>query len=67
MALLHLGLALLADGTSDDYYLKFSTPKQGSMILGTSRAKQGLIPSVLSEAIEGGDVKLFNFSFTLKS
>tara|TARA_B110000211_G_C14000493_1_gene518234 strand:+ start:101 stop:1033 length:933 start_codon:yes stop_codon:yes gene_type:complete len=67
MALLHLGLALLADGTSDDYYLKFSTPKQSSMILGTSRAKQGLIPSVLSEAIEGGDVKLFNFSFTLKS
>ena len=65
--LLHLGLALLADGTTDDYYLKFSSPKQSSLILGTSRAKQGIIPSVLSSSIENVDYQMFNFSFTLKS
>jgi hypothetical protein len=67
IVLLHLGLALLADGTTDDYYLKFSSPKQSSLILGTSRAKQGIIPSVLSSSIENSDYQIFNFSFTLKS
>lgn len=67
IALLHLGLALLADGTTDDYYLKFSSPKQSSLILGTSRAKQGIIPSVLSSSIENRNLQFFNFSFALKS
>ena len=66
-ALLHIGLAFLADGTTDDYYLKFSSPKQSSLILGTSRAKQGIIPSVLSSSIENRNLSIFNFSFTLKS
>ena len=67
LALLHIGLAFLADGTTDDYYLKFSSPKQSSLILGTSRAKQGIIPSVLSSSIENSNFSFFNFSFTLKS
>ena len=67
VSLLHIGLALLADGTTDDYYLKFSTPKQSSLILGTSRAKQGIIPSVLSSSIENNNLSFFNFSFTLTS
>lgn len=67
VVLLHLGLACLADGTTDDYYLKFSSPKQSSLILGTSRAKQGVIPSVLSASVENQDLQFFNFSFTLKS
>ncbi|HIK67165.1 MAG TPA: hypothetical protein EYF95_04290 [Flavobacteriales bacterium] len=67
VSLLHIGLALLADGTTDDYYLKFSSPKQSSLILGTSRAKQGIIPSVLSSSIENSSFSFFNFSFTLKS
>jgi len=67
VALLHIGLALLADGTTDDFYLKFSSPKQSSLILGTSRAKQGIIPSVLSSSIENSNLSFFNFSFTLKS
>lgn len=67
VALLHLGLAFIADVTTDDYYLKFSSPKQSSLILGTSRAKQGIIPSVLSSSIENSNLSIFNFSFTLKS
>ena len=67
VALLHIGLAFLADGTTDDYYLKFSSPKQSSLILGTSRAKQGIIPSVLSSSIENSNLSIFNFSFTLQS
>jgi hypothetical protein len=65
--LLHIGLAFLADGTTDDYYLKFSSPKQSSLILGTSRATQSIIPSVLSSSIENSSFSFFNFSFTLKS
>ena len=67
LALLHIGLAFLADGTTDDYYLKFSSPKQSSLILGTSRAKQGIIPSVLSSSKENNNLSFFNFSFTLTS
>ena len=67
VALLHLGLAFIADVTTDDYYLKFSSPKQSSLILGTSRAKQGIIPSVLSSSIDNSNLSFFNFSFTLKS
>ena len=51
-----------ADGNTDDFYMRFATPKQESLIIGSSRSAQGLIPEVLNENI---DTKLFNFSFTI--
>ncbi|SDB22551.1 hypothetical protein SAMN03097699_0179 [Flavobacteriaceae bacterium MAR_2010_188] len=52
-----------ADGTTDAFYLKFTTPKQKSLILGSSRAAQGIIPSVLNDKIENG--AFFNYAFTI--
>lgn len=60
-----LGLAVLwqADGWSDPYYVRFTTPPPNSLILGTSRPAQGLQPSVMNEVLPGAE--LFNFSFTI--
>ncbi|MGB6222634.1 hypothetical protein [Haloferula sp.] len=56
------GLFLRADGFTDPYYLRLTTPRQHSLILGTSKAAQGLQPEVFSERL---GLKIFNYSFTL--
>ncbi len=59
--------AFLGDGYSDEYYLRFTSPKQSAMILGISRAAQGIQPaiidSVLSTVYPGID--MYNFAFSL--
>ncbi|HRD51404.1 MAG TPA: hypothetical protein PKY96_02030, partial [Flavobacteriales bacterium] len=54
-----------ADGSTDAFYLRFTAPKAASMILGTSRAAQGIRPDVLdsSLAVGGWRVNTFNFAF----
>ena len=54
---------LQADGYADPYYLRFTTPPQRSLILGTSRAAQGIQPAVLGEVLGRND--LYNFAFTI--
>ena len=39
----------LADGATDAFYLKFATPKQSSLIVGSSRAAQGIIPNIIND------------------
>jgi len=51
------------NGYSDSLYLRFTTPKQTSLILGTSRAAQGIQPSVLNHNFP--EKEFYNFSFTL--
>ena len=63
----HLVAGLFADGRTDDYYLRFTGVKCSSMIIGTSRAAQGVRPVVImplldSSAMEGS---LFNYAFTI--
>ena len=61
--IISLGLLFTqADGYTDEYYLKFATPKQKSLILGTSRAAQGVRPDVFEEVL--GE-KVFNYAFTI--
>lgn len=55
-------LAFDVDGTTDPYYLRLTTPKQTSLILGTSRAAQGLQPQVFKKVL---DKDIFNYAFTL--
>ena len=55
-------LFLLADGYSDPFYIRFTTRQQSSLILGTSRAAQGVQPQVLNAVLGRHD--LFNYSFT---
>lgn len=56
------GLFFLADGYTDPFYLKFTTPRQGNLIIGTSRAAQGLQPEILNKSLERS---FFNFAFTI--
>ena len=66
-AALHLSAALLADGTFDPFYLRFTTPARPSLIIGTSRAAQGIVPSELKSVIAdlGFQGPMLNFAFTL--
>jgi hypothetical protein len=57
-----LGIFFLADGNSDAFYVRFTTPKQNSLILGTSKAAQGLQPKIFNRILERED--FFNYSFT---
>lgn len=52
-----------ADGHTDASYLKFTSPKQTNLIIGTSRAAQGLQPQVFNEILETD--KFYNYAFTL--
>lgn len=60
--LVFFGVLFLADGKTDAFYLRFTTAKQHSLILGTSRAAQGLRPDVLNSQL---GTELYNYSFTL--
>lgn len=66
LAVIVLFLLLLtrADGATDNFYLRFTTPTQKSLILGTSRAAQGLLPKVVDSII---DENIYNYSFTVGS
>jgi hypothetical protein len=57
-------ILLSADGYSDPFYLKFTTPKQNNLILGTSKAAQGLNPYVINEIL---DTEMYNYSFSISS
>lgn len=53
-----------ADGRSDAFYLRFTTKKQTNLIIGTSRAAQGLQPKVFDEVLQD-EAPFFNYAFTL--
>jgi hypothetical protein len=56
----------IANGKSDSFYVRFTTPKQHSLILGTSGAAHGLQPKVFDEIIyKDNTCHFFNYSFTL--
>lgn len=57
----------LANGDSDPFYLRFTSSKQNSLILGTSRSAQGLVPSILDDVFTELDNEshFFNYSFTV--
>ena len=64
LALLSMFLILRqADGYTDPFYVRFTTPKQHSLILGSSKAAQGIQPQILNDALGRNDI--FNYSFTI--
>tara|TARA_R100000935_G_C2817222_1_gene157891 strand:- start:188 stop:1060 length:873 start_codon:yes stop_codon:yes gene_type:complete len=63
MLLLILALFYSANGQVDGLYLKFTTPEKSSLILGTSKAAQGLRPSIINNVLGRDD--LYNYAFTL--
>jgi hypothetical protein len=50
-----------ADGNTDPFYIRFTTPKQEHLILGTSRAAQGLQPKVFDSILK---LNMNNYAFT---
>ncbi|MFD2717311.1 hypothetical protein ACFST9_01195 [Hymenobacter monticola] len=68
-ALLLGALALgpvLQRGQVDAFYGRFTSPPAGSLILGTSRAAQGIRPAVLAARLGGRfEGPLLNYAFTL--
>ena len=60
-------LGFLADGKTDPFYLRFTSPKQSSLIIGTSRAAQGIVPKILNNIILKDNLEgdLYNYSFTI--
>ena len=53
---------LKADGYTDPFYIRFTTPKQQNLILGTSRAAQGIQPRFFKEMM---GVDIYNYAFTI--
>lgn len=58
----------LADGRTDEFYLKFASPKQQSLIIGTSKAFQGLQPEIFNNVLQDNypGLQMFNYAFTLR-
>ncbi|GAB5398881.1 MAG: hypothetical protein Aureis2KO_04660 [Aureisphaera sp.] len=52
-----------ADGHTDPFYLRFTSAEQQSLILGTSRAAQGIRPDVLNRQFP--EANFYNYSFTI--
>lgn len=68
IALLATSLVLMKYGGYIDYfYLKFTTPKQHSFILGDSRSFQGIQPRIVDAELKdkGFELPMFNYSFTI--
>ena len=51
-----------ADGYTDPFYARFTSSKQSSLIIGTSKAAQGLRPDVLNKTLPDS---IYNFAFTV--
>ena len=59
-------LPVVLRGGVDAFYGRFASPAAGSLVLGTSRAAQGIRPAVLAARLAGQfEGPLLNYAFTL--
>lgn len=56
----HIAMIPLVDGTTLIYFHKCSSPKQQNLIIGTSRASQAIMPSVMKDSL---GIDILNFAF----
>ena len=64
--LLHIIFSFFSDGSTDNFYLRLTSKKQNSMILGTSRSAQGVHPSVIDTVLKN-KYQMYNFSFSVNN
>ena len=65
---LHLILGTLADGSTDNFYLRFTSSKQNSLIIGTSRSAQGIHPKILDSVLNlEENNSIYNYSFSINN
>lgn len=55
----------LRRGYVDAFYARFAAPPAASLVLGTSRAAQGIKPGVLAAQLKGYEGPWLNYAFTL--
>jgi len=60
----HYLAAMRAGAYFDPFYLRFTTGQHPSMIIGTSKAAQGILPEILNRELAGEYTAISNFSFT---
>jgi hypothetical protein len=65
--LAHAWAGSLADGRTDVNYLRFTSPRQRSLIIGGSRAARGLHPDAVDSVLGGGYVEgpMYNYAFDI--
>ena len=63
---MHVMAGFFSDGKTDDFYLRFTTPRAKSMIIGSSLAAQGIHPDSIEKVCIalGRAMPVFNFAFT---
>jgi hypothetical protein len=59
-AIIHVAMIPLIDGATMIYYHKCSSNQQQNLIIGTSRASQAIMPSVLKDSL---GIDILNFAF----
>ena len=65
---LHIILAQFADGSTDNFYLRFTSPEKSSLIIGTSRSAQGIHPDILDSILETQEINsMYNYSFSVNN
>lgn len=68
--LIHAATVILfANGKINGFYLRFTTPRQHSLILGNSRAAQAVVPHVLDSSLANLNFQgpVFNYAFSLST
>ena len=64
----HIMLGIFADGSTDNFYLRFTSSKQNSLIIGTSRSAQGIHPDMLDSVLNLKDNNsIYNYSFSINN
>ncbi len=65
LIVIHYMAAMQAGSYFDPFYLRFTSGQHPSLILGTSRAAQGILPEVLNQELTDDYTPIFNFGFTV--
>lgn len=60
-------ILMVYGGQIDSFYLKFTTPKASSMIIGDSRGLTGIRPDIINKELSGGthELPITNYCFTI--
>jgi hypothetical protein len=66
---LHIVAGFFAGGKTDEYYLRFTGHQQNSLVIGSSRAAQAMVPSVFEQYKDQLNYEgpMYNFAFTALS
>ncbi len=65
VVILYLVMIFIKPELVDSFYYRFTTDKASSLILGGSRAAQGIKPEVINKMVDLEDNKIINHSFAL--